>query len=252
MRLLNISMPLCQRMALPVPYTFLPSRNWRMENGSLKSFEASNGHTEKVKMSRGTRTCSQHVEFTLWPWSENSEDLLKTFDWTWCRPYLQEIRLQLDVGSSPSPVWRANKRISGSATETKHFATPHAVSMVDGWILVLTEIMRTSHLFAEKQGSFWHPNKTWWCLWCLQTCSSNPLDMVDLVIVGTSYFCGILSPAPNFRLCQGTTSSGHVRIKSVMDAGGARLNGFKSFGAEKNRHEFNQRVRRFSKVANIF
>lgn len=145
LRLLNISMPLCQRMALPVPYTFLPSRNWRMENGSLKSFEASNGHTEKVKMLRGTRTCSH-----MWnlPYGLGLKTA-QTFEHLWLNlvstDYLQEIRLQLDVGSSPSPVWRANRRISGSATETKHFATRHAVSMVGGWILVLPEIMRTSH-----------------------------------------------------------------------------------------------------------
>lgn len=196
-------------------------------------------------------TCGIYLMAVVWKQQKTFENLWLNLVST---DYLQEIRLQLDVGSSPSPVWRANRRISGSTTETKHFATRHAVSMVDGWILVLPEIMRTSHILTfiplrrETWQFFEHPNKTWWCLWCLQTCwtcSSNPLDMVDLVILHRNLvFLGILSPAPNFRLCQGTTSSGHVRIKSVMDAGGARLHGFKSFGAKKNRDEFNQRFRR--------
>jgi len=46
-----------------------------MENGSLKSFEASNGHRRKSQDVKGDKNLFSHVEFTLWPWSENSNNL---------------------------------------------------------------------------------------------------------------------------------------------------------------------------------
>lgn len=73
-----------------------------MENGSLKSFEASNGH-KKSRCQGG-----QEPVLTCGNLPYGLSLTAKTFENLWLNlvqiDYLQEFRLQLDVDSNPSPV----------------------------------------------------------------------------------------------------------------------------------------------------